>query len=223
MARGSQRAPRPMAPRPTAPWPRAPRAVARAGSGTGANGTAVNEARPGLASSPAVGPPNCGWCWPARTRCAPCWATAAPPPLAWLRASTERACALAAAERLRRARRGARLACCPAWRRQSGPRRRPSIRDLYELMAIAYQACAAALARLGRAEASWIAADRAMVAAERAGNLLLGGRRRAPAGVGLPGRRSLRAWPRRRPGPPSTRCTGWPSWATRRGRRCAAA
>ncbi len=42
-----------------------------------------------------------------------------------------------------------------------------------ELLATAYQACSAALAKLGQPEAAWIAADRAMDAAERAGNPLL--------------------------------------------------
>jgi hypothetical protein len=40
-------------------------------------------------------------------------------------------------------------------------------------MASAYQACSAALAKLTEPEAAWIAADRAMSAAERAGNPLL--------------------------------------------------
>ena len=43
----------------------------------------------------------------------------------------------------------------------------------YELLASAYQACSAALAKLTEPEAAWIAADRAMSAAERAGNPLL--------------------------------------------------
>lgn len=48
--------------------------------------------------------------------------------------------------------------------------RRP---ELFELLAATYQACSAALAKLGEPEAAWIAADRSIVAAERAGNPLL--------------------------------------------------
>jgi DNA-binding XRE family transcriptional regulator len=44
---------------------------------------------------------------------------------------------------------------------------------VFELLASAYQACSAALAKLDEAEAAWIAADRSMSAAERAGNPLL--------------------------------------------------
>jgi hypothetical protein len=45
--------------------------------------------------------------------------------------------------------------------------------DAHELMAVAYQSCSAALARMNEPDAAWLAADRAMAAAERAGNLLL--------------------------------------------------
>ena len=45
--------------------------------------------------------------------------------------------------------------------------------DAYELTAMAYQACSAALIKLGEPLAAWVAADRAMAAAEQAGNLLL--------------------------------------------------
>ena len=45
--------------------------------------------------------------------------------------------------------------------------------EAFELMAITYQACSAALDKLGEPEAAWIAADRAMTAAERAGNPML--------------------------------------------------
>jgi len=48
--------------------------------------------------------------------------------------------------------------------------RRP---ELFELLATAYQACSAALAKLGEPEAAWIAADRAISAADRAGDPLL--------------------------------------------------
>jgi transcriptional regulator with XRE-family HTH domain len=48
--------------------------------------------------------------------------------------------------------------------------RRP---ELFELLAGAYQACSASLAKLGEPEAAWIAADRSIVAAERAGDPLL--------------------------------------------------
>lgn len=45
--------------------------------------------------------------------------------------------------------------------------------EVFELMAAAYQACSAALDKLGEPEAAWIAADRSMSAAERAGSPLL--------------------------------------------------
>jgi transcriptional regulator with XRE-family HTH domain/tetratricopeptide (TPR) repeat protein len=45
--------------------------------------------------------------------------------------------------------------------------------EVAELLATAYQACSAALAKIGETDAAWIAADRAMAAAERAGNPML--------------------------------------------------
>ncbi|MFD0691438.1 helix-turn-helix transcriptional regulator [Actinomadura fibrosa] len=45
--------------------------------------------------------------------------------------------------------------------------------ELFDLLAVTYQACSAALAKLGEPEAAWIAADRAIVAAERAGDPLM--------------------------------------------------
>ncbi|MFB9474924.1 hypothetical protein ACFFR3_35985 [Nonomuraea salmonea] len=44
---------------------------------------------------------------------------------------------------------------------------------MFELLAVTYQACSASLAKLGEPEAAWIAADRAISAAERAGNPLM--------------------------------------------------
>jgi transcriptional regulator with XRE-family HTH domain len=45
--------------------------------------------------------------------------------------------------------------------------------EVFEMLAATYQACSASLAKLGEPEAAWIAADRAMAAAERASNPLL--------------------------------------------------
>ncbi|WP_327109013.1 helix-turn-helix domain-containing protein [Nonomuraea glycinis] len=45
--------------------------------------------------------------------------------------------------------------------------------ELFELLATTYQTCSASLAKLGEPEAAWIAADRAIGAAERAGNPLM--------------------------------------------------
>jgi tetratricopeptide (TPR) repeat protein len=45
--------------------------------------------------------------------------------------------------------------------------------EVFELMAETYQACSAALAKLGEPEAAWIAGDRVIAAAERAGNPML--------------------------------------------------
>jgi transcriptional regulator with XRE-family HTH domain len=45
--------------------------------------------------------------------------------------------------------------------------------EVSELLAATYQACSAALAKLSEPEAAWIAADRAMAAAERAGSPML--------------------------------------------------
>ncbi|MEV0590271.1 helix-turn-helix domain-containing protein [Nonomuraea cavernae] len=54
--------------------------------------------------------------------------------------------------------------------RSAPPERQP---ELFELLAVTYQACSAALAKLGEPEAAWIAADRAISAAERAGDPLM--------------------------------------------------
>jgi transcriptional regulator with XRE-family HTH domain len=91
---------------------------------------------------------------------------------AWLRMQTDQACALARAGRYADLR-GQLAVLLPAL--EVAVRRLPAAEqpDAFELAAVAYQACSAALARLGDADAAWIAADRAMAAAERAGNLLL--------------------------------------------------
>jgi Helix-turn-helix domain len=94
------------------------------------------------------------------------------PSVAWLRARTDRACALARAGRYGEL---TDLLADLLPGLEAAVRKFPaaSRSDAYDLMAVAYQSCSAALARLGEAEAAWIAADRAMAAAERAGNLLL--------------------------------------------------
>jgi hypothetical protein len=94
------------------------------------------------------------------------------PPLSVLRASTERACALTRAGSYEE------LAVVLAELLpglEAAERTLPLAQqpDACELAAMAYQACATALVRLGQPLTSWIAADRAMAAAERAGNLLL--------------------------------------------------
>jgi transcriptional regulator with XRE-family HTH domain len=45
--------------------------------------------------------------------------------------------------------------------------------EVFELLATTYQACSAALAKIGEPDAAWIAADRAMAAAERVGKPML--------------------------------------------------
>jgi transcriptional regulator with XRE-family HTH domain len=94
------------------------------------------------------------------------------PPVAELRARTEKACALGRAERFDELARllADLLPGLEAAARSAAPGLQP---DIYELTAVSYQTCASALARLGEPMASWIAADRAMMAAEKAGNLLL--------------------------------------------------
>jgi len=94
------------------------------------------------------------------------------PPVPDLRARTEKACALARAERFDDLAKvlADLLPGLEAAARAASPVQQP---DIYELTAVAYQICAAALAKLGEPMASWIAADRAMIAAEKADNLLL--------------------------------------------------
>ena len=52
----------------------------------------------------------------------------------------------------------------------AGPRRQSQRAEAFELLATTYPACSAALAEIGEPDAAWIAADRAMAAAERANN-----------------------------------------------------
>jgi transcriptional regulator with XRE-family HTH domain len=94
------------------------------------------------------------------------------PSFGWLRARTDRACTLARSGRygeLTELLTGL-LPGLEAAARTFPPAGQA---EVYELLAVAYQSCSAALARLGETEGAWIAADRAMAAAERAGNLLL--------------------------------------------------
>ena len=93
------------------------------------------------------------------------------PPAAWLRAQTDRACTLAAAGHF--AELADVLASLLPGLETAVRATRSGRGDLHELIAVVYQACAAALARLGETEAAWVAADRAMAAAEQAGNLVL--------------------------------------------------
>jgi transcriptional regulator with XRE-family HTH domain len=94
------------------------------------------------------------------------------PALGSLRATTERACALAGAGEYDQ------LTTVLA---KLLPGLEAAVRtvpaglqaDAYELTAMAYQACSAALMKLAEPLAAWVAADRAMAAAEKAGNMLL--------------------------------------------------
>jgi hypothetical protein len=112
----------------------------------------------------------------AHSLCAMLGETSAPPEVE-LRERTEQVCALAKAERYAELAEllAGLLPGLEAAARIAPPAQRP---DIYELTAVSYQACAAALAKLGEPMTSWIAADRAVAAAEKAGNLLL-----AAAGV----------------------------------------
>jgi transcriptional regulator with XRE-family HTH domain len=94
------------------------------------------------------------------------------PPEPELRQRTEQACALAQADSFDQLARvlAELLPGLEAAARIAPAGQRP---DIHELIALSYQACAAALAKLGEPMASWIAADRAVAAAEKAGNLLL--------------------------------------------------
>jgi hypothetical protein len=94
------------------------------------------------------------------------------PALPTLRVATERACALARAGEYDQltAVLGKLLPGLEAAVRTAPP---PLRADAYELTALAYQACSAALVNLAEPHAAWVAADRAMAAAEQAGNLVL--------------------------------------------------
>ena len=94
------------------------------------------------------------------------------PALGTLRTATERACELASAGEFDQlsAALGKLLPRLEAAVRTMPP---PLQADAYELTAMAYQACSAALVKLAEPLAAWVAADRAMAAAERAGKLLL--------------------------------------------------
>jgi hypothetical protein len=97
---------------------------------------------------------------------------AQPPSFAWLRVRTDWACELSRAGRHDELTEVlADLLPALEAAAASGPASRQA--DVYELMAVAYQSCSAALARMDEPDAAWLAADRAMAAAERAGNLLL--------------------------------------------------
>jgi hypothetical protein len=98
--------------------------------------------------------------------------SAPPPSFAWLRVRTERACELSRTSRYDELTEVlADLLPSLETAVRAGPE--PQHPDVYELLAVAYQSCSAALARMGEPDAAWVAADRAMAAAERAGNLLL--------------------------------------------------
>jgi hypothetical protein len=107
----------------------------------------------------------------AHSLCAMLGETSAPP-AAELRERTEQACALAKAERYGEL---AEVLAVLLPGLEAAARIAPEAQrsDIHELTAVSYQACAAALAKLGEPMTSWIAADRAVAAAEKAGNLLL--------------------------------------------------
>ena len=111
---------------------------------------------------------------------------ATPPPLAVLKERTEKACALARAERYDELAKvlGYLLPGLEVAVRAAPPGQQP---DICELTAISYQACAAALARLGEPMASWIAADRATDRGRASREPAARRRHLLPAGVGVPG------------------------------------